>query len=143
MLFLNASSNTSLPFPSIVRLLTVAVSGGTPIVCGEATPVELLYTVSPSSLIETRFPLGTCGHDSASWFRIALALPLFWIVIERFLPLATLFVTDSCAGVGGAGGHGFAGELCRTLMFGMTVHLPATGDCPNVQLLKSNPSAVR
>ena len=95
--------------------------------------------MSPSSLIVTRFPLGTCGYDSASWFRIALAPPLFWIVIERFLPLTTLFVTDSCAGVGGAGGHGFAGELCRTLMFGMTVHLPATGEGPNRPVVEVEP----
>ena len=73
----------------------------------------LVYSVFPPSLIVVRFPFVACGHDSANWFRIASAPPLFWIEIDTTLPLADLLVTDNEAGVGGVGGHGLAGELCR------------------------------
>src|SRR6266536_6498734 len=85
MLFLNVSLRMSLVPALLVRLLTVAVSGGTPRVCGEATPVLLLYRLSPSSLIVDRSPFGTCGHDSASWLRIALLPP---VQVRHHRPLA-------------------------------------------------------
>ena len=77
--------------PSIVRLLAVAVSGGTPkSSAARPHPCCCCTAVSPSSLIVTRFPFVACGHDSASWFRIASWLPLFWIVIETCLAAGRL-----------------------------------------------------